>query len=84
MTTLTIRIEESKLARVKSLAKARGISVNTLIDELTTVALVQHDAEIRLKALASRGSRARGLELLGKLDNSFASGSRTRASRASR
>ncbi|MEK7753345.1 MAG: toxin-antitoxin system HicB family antitoxin, partial [Acidobacteriota bacterium] len=39
MSTLTIRIPESKHARLRSLAKARGVSVNRLIDELATVAL---------------------------------------------
>jgi predicted HicB family RNase H-like nuclease len=39
MSTLTIRIPESKHDRLRTLAKARGISINRLIDELATVAL---------------------------------------------
>jgi hypothetical protein len=42
--------------------------MNRLIDELATVALAQHDAELRFYALASRGSAKRGIELLDKLD----------------
>jgi hypothetical protein len=68
MSTLTIRISESKHARLRSLAKARGISINRLIGEVATSALTQHDTEIRFRALAGRGSRKRGLALLNKLD----------------
>jgi hypothetical protein len=42
--------------------------MNKLIDELATVALAQHDAELRFYALASKGSAKRGIELLDKLD----------------
>jgi len=41
MSTLTIRIPEDKHARLRSLAKARGISISRLIDELATWALTQ-------------------------------------------
>ena len=71
MSTLTIRIPENRHARLRSLAKARGVSVNKLIDELATVALAQHDTETRFRAFAARGSRKRGLELLDKLDRAF-------------
>jgi hypothetical protein len=72
MSTLTIRIPESKHARLRSLAKARGISINRLMDELATLALAQHDTETRFRALASRGSKRKGLALLDKLDRAFA------------
>jgi hypothetical protein len=71
MSTLTVRIPESKHARLRNLAKARGVSLNKLMEELATVALVQHDAELRFRALATRGSRRRGLELLDKLDRAY-------------
>lgn len=69
---LTIRIFESKHDRLRSLAKARGISINRLMDELATSALSQYDAETRFRALAARGSRKRGLALLDRLDRAFA------------
>jgi len=72
MSTLTIRIPEGKHARLRSLAKARGVSINKLIDELATVALAQHDAETRFRTLAARGSKSVGLALLEKLDRGFA------------
>jgi hypothetical protein len=68
MSTLTIRIPESKHARLRRLADSRGVSMNKLIDELATVALAQHDAEIRFRALAATGSVRRGLALLDKID----------------
>jgi predicted transcriptional regulator len=74
MSTLTIRIPEDKHDRLRSLAKARGMSINRLMDELATSALTQYDAENRFRALAQRGSRKRGLALLDKLDRAFAKG----------
>ncbi len=71
MSTLTIRIPEAKHARLRRLANSRGVSMNKLMDELATVALAQHDAEVRFRALAAKGSRKRGLQLLDKLDREF-------------
>ena len=68
MSTLTIRLPEVKHARLRRLAQSRKVSMNKLIDELATVALAQHDAELRFQVLAARGSAARGLALLDKLD----------------
>jgi hypothetical protein len=72
MSTLTIRIPESKHDRLRTLAKARGISINRLIDELATVALAEYDSETRFRAMAARGSKRTGLALLAKLDRAFA------------
>jgi len=71
MSTLTIRIPETKHNRLRRLAASRGVSLNKLIDEFATVALAQHDTETRFRALASRGSAKRGLKLLDKLDRHF-------------
>jgi hypothetical protein len=72
MSTLTIRIPESKHNRLRRLAESRGVSMNKLIDELATVALAQYDAEVRFHAIAAKGSAKRGLALLDKLDRHFA------------
>jgi len=72
MSTLTIRIPEGKHERLRTLAKARGISINRLIDELATVALAEYDSETRFRAMAARGSKRTGLPLLAKLDRAFA------------
>jgi hypothetical protein len=71
LSTVTIRIPETKHARLRSLAQARGVSLNKLIDELATVALAQHDAEVRFRTLAAKGSTRVGLALLRKLDKAF-------------
>ena len=71
MSTLTIRMPETKHARLRRLASSRGVSMNKLMDELATVALTQHDAEVRFRALVARGSVRRGLELLDKMNRHF-------------
>jgi hypothetical protein len=71
-----VRVPDAKHQRLKHLAKTRGISVNKLIEELSTVALAQHDTEMRFRALAALGSAKRGLNLLDKLDRAFARNSR--------
>jgi predicted transcriptional regulator len=68
MATLTIRLPDDKHARLKQLAEHRQISMNKLIEELSTVALAQFDAELRFRARAARGSAEAGLRLLDQLD----------------
>jgi predicted DNA-binding ribbon-helix-helix protein len=68
MATLTIRLPDDKHDRLKRLAEARGISVNKLIEELSTIALTEFDVANRFRALAATGDRDRGLALLDKLD----------------
>lgn len=69
MATLTIRLPDDKYGRLKELAKSRGISVNKPIEELSTIALAEHDAYNRFKVLAAIGNPDRGLELLAELDS---------------
>lgn len=68
MATLTIRLPDDKHSRLKELAKNRGISINKLMEELSTITLVEFDAQNRFKLLAARGDVVRGLEILEKLD----------------
>ncbi|WP_275099425.1 toxin-antitoxin system HicB family antitoxin [Sedimenticola hydrogenitrophicus] len=74
MATLTIRIPDEKHNRLKALAKHRHVSINRLIDELSTQALAEFDSEVRFRMLAANGDPARGLELLDKLDAHFSKG----------
>lgn len=69
MKTMTIRMPDDKHQRLKTLAERRGISLNKLFEEFSTVALTEFDAESRFHARAARGTRERGLELLDNLDN---------------
>jgi hypothetical protein len=71
MATLTLRIPDDKHARLRQLAKHRRISVNKLLEELSTAGLAEFDAETRFRAMAARGSAAKGLKLLDKLDKAF-------------
>ena len=74
MSTLTVRLPDDTHERLKELARQRGLSVNKLMEELSTVALAQHDAETRFRALAARGSIEEGLRVLDRLDDLFGSG----------
>ena len=55
MATLTIRLPNDKHQRLRLLAKRRQVSMNKLMEELSTVALVQFDAEARFPC--ARGKR---------------------------
>ncbi len=71
MATLTIRIPDDKHSRLKALAQYRHLSVNKLIEELSTVALAEFDNDVRFRALAASGNISKGLELLDKIDDHF-------------
>jgi hypothetical protein len=49
---------EDRHSRLKALAQSRGISVNKLMEELSTLALAEFDAQIRFQALAIQGDVA--------------------------
>ncbi|MBW9063397.1 toxin-antitoxin system HicB family antitoxin [Rhizobium herbae] len=66
MSTLTIRIPNDEHERLKALAAARGISLNTLFEELSERALAEFDAETRFRP--DRGSERRRLVVLDHLD----------------
>lgn len=68
MATLTIRLSDEKHSRLRQLAERRKVSVNKLIDELSTVALAEFDAETRFRTRAALGSPEEALRLLDDLD----------------
>ncbi len=71
MGTLTIRIPDDKHERLKALAAHKGISVNKLIEDLSTIALTEFDAETRFLAMAAQGNIEEGLAILDKLERHF-------------
>jgi len=71
MAALTVRIPDDKHARLKALAQHKHVSVNKLMEELSTVALAEFDNEVRFRSLALKGHKQTGLELLDKLDRYF-------------
>ena len=74
MGTLTIRLPDEKHEKLRQLATRRKISINKLIEELSTIALTDFDAETRFRARAALGSPREGLRLLDRLDHATTAG----------
>ena len=68
MSTLTVRLPDDKHKRLKALAAHRKISLNKLIEEISTHAIAEFDTEVRFRAIAATGNPEKGLEILDKLD----------------
>ena len=68
MTTLTIRLPEDTSQRLKQLAASKGISLNKLMEELSTAALAAYDAETRFRIVAATADRQAALSILARLD----------------
>lgn len=73
MSVVTLRLPEEQHQRLKAMARARGISLNKLFEQLTSQALIENDIELRYRRMAASGSAERGLALLDKLDRAFGS-----------
>lgn len=71
MGTLTVRLPDDKHERLKALAARRKVSLNKLMEELSTQALAEFDSEVRFRALAASGKAKKGLDILDKLDAHF-------------
>ena len=69
--TLIVNIPNHQYQRLKQLAESQGISLNKLMEELSTIALTEFDTQNRFKQLAAQGDRQVGLALLDKLDSLF-------------
>lgn len=68
MSVVTLRLPDDQHQRLKSMAQARGLSLNKLLEQLSAQALTENDIELRYRRLAATGSIKRGLELMDKLD----------------
>jgi predicted DNA-binding protein len=68
MSALTLRLSDQKHQRLKALAKSKGVSVNYLLDEVTTLILAEFDLKTQFEVRSQRGQgkAGRGRELLGK------------------
>ncbi len=69
MTTLTIRLPDDTAQRLKVLARSRGLSVNKLVEELSTRALATWDTENHFRAMATAGDIEKALAILDRLDH---------------
>lgn len=68
MSTLTVRLPDETAARLKALARRRGMSVNKLFEEMSVQAVAAFDAETRFRAMASRGDPEHTMAILDRLD----------------
>lgn len=68
MSAITLRLPDDKHQRLKVLSEQRGVSINHMLNEMTTLLLADFDAEtrFRLRAERGKGKTKRGLELLSK------------------
>ena len=71
MGTMTIRLPDDQHERLKALAQRRGVSLNKLIEELSTRALAEADTEARFLVRAARGNADAALALLDRLDRHY-------------
>jgi len=70
MGTLTVRLPNDMHERLRQLAKHRNVSLNRLVEELSTAAIAEFDAETRFRARAATGSPEKTLAILDRLDRS--------------
>ena len=77
MSVLTIRLPDDKHERLRAFAKARGTSVNKLMEELSTIAIAEFDAETRFRAMVAEGNPEEGIAILNKLDAYFSGDSKS-------
>ncbi|NEZ60003.1 hypothetical protein [Adonisia turfae] len=68
MAALTIQLSDDKYEQLKKLTQVLGISLDQLMEELSTIALKEFDTRNRFKAMAAIGNKQKGLNLLEKLD----------------
>ena len=71
MPTFTACLSDDTHERLKELARHRGVSVNRLMEELSTIAVAQYDSETRFRALVARGFVKEGLRVLDRLDDAL-------------
>ena len=68
MSTLTIRLPEDTVQRLKLLAQSRGLSMNKLVEQLSAHALAAWDTENHFRAMAATGEVGKALAVLDRLD----------------
>lgn len=68
MSTLTIRLPDDAAERLRGLARARGMSVNKLVERMTYEAIASFDTESRFRALGAGADVPAALSVLDRLD----------------
>jgi len=65
---LTIRLPDGAAERLKGLARARGMSVNKLVERMAYEAIASFDTETRFRAHAATADVPATLAILDRLD----------------
>jgi hypothetical protein len=68
MSTVTLRLPDDTAARLKQIAKAPGVGMNKLMEELGTAAVAAPDTAIHFRTLAASANPKRALSVLDRLD----------------
>lgn len=68
MSTLTIRLPDETVQRLKTLAQSRGLSMNKLVEQLSAQALSAWDTENHFRGMAATGQVNKALAVLDRLD----------------
>lgn len=68
MRSLTIRLPDLTAARLEALARSRGQSIDTLLEELSTQAIEAWDTENHFHSVAASGDVRAALAVLDRLD----------------
>lgn len=68
MTIVAICLPDHAYTRLTELANQHNVTTNKLLEQWSTIAIAESDAERRFHAMATQGSRGIGLSLLDKLD----------------
>tara|TARA_Y100000310_G_scaffold200604_1_gene200686 strand:+ start:367 stop:600 length:234 start_codon:yes stop_codon:yes gene_type:complete len=71
MATITLRLPDDKHDRLRTLAAHKRVSINKLMEELSTQAIAEFDSEVRFRTLAAQGDAKKGLSIIDKLDKHF-------------
>jgi len=71
MGTITLRLPDDIHQGVKVVAAQRKISINKLYEEISSILLRAHNAEMRFGKRAADGTPEKGLAILDKLDKYF-------------
>jgi len=71
MGTIRLRLPDDLHQGIKFLAAQRKVSINKLYEELSSVLLRGHDAEMRFRKRVADGTPKKGLAILDKLEKHY-------------
>ena len=72
MATLTVQLPDEKHSRLLRRPRARHVTLDRLLEEVSSAVIADSEAQAHFAARAKRGSPAQGLKILDKLGKAFA------------